>query len=151
MIFINDLIVICQSNSARFCPFPITVIQPNAQNQTDDKNSHRAVVDQVSGQVGAGEFQDQEVYVRIAGVVKTELPPHIPVPVGAEAITPTVPNTKAKPRQRREQERDEVPFSQLRKHPPECVEKRPAGMKNEEKIVEQMQHLTANFGGETGF
>ena len=48
---------------------------------------------------------------------------HHPVPVGAKAITPAVPNPQNKPRECREKESYKVPFSESWKNPAEGVKK----------------------------
>jgi hypothetical protein len=46
-----------------------------------------------------------------------------PVPVSTKAITPAEPNSQNKPRECREQERYQVPFSEFRKNPTEGIKK----------------------------
>jgi len=58
------------------------------------------------------------------------------VPIGAHAIAPSVPNTQHEPGESREQEYDQIPFSELGYDPPEAVEKDQHRMKDEEKVIE---------------
>lgn len=62
------------------------------------------------------------------------------MPIGEKAVTPPVPDAKYKPRKCSEQQKNKIQLSCFRKYPPESIDQNNNAMKEEEKIIEQVQH-----------
>lgn len=75
--------------------------------------------------------------IRAGAIVITETGPHFPVPVGTEAIAPSIPDTQYKPGKSGEQKREQVPFPRFWKDPAECIEQYEQAVEEEEKNIEQ--------------
>lgn len=69
-----------------------------------------------------------------------EVAAHLPVPVGAKAITPSIPDAQHKPRKRGEKKRKQVPFACSAEYPAEHVEEGPGRMEEKEEYVEKLIH-----------
>lgn len=115
----------------------VLYVQPNTQHKTDDKNNQRYIVYQLVTKIPARKFQQQEVDVGIRTVMVAQRFPHIPMPVGAEAIAPTIPDTQHKPGARCEQHGDQVKLSCFGKYPAHDIENREGRMKDEEKGIKE--------------
>lgn len=82
----------------RALPFPVVAdIQENAQQETEQKKNQRALLYQLNGKAQPRDFIQQEVNIRSTLIVVSQLFPHLPVPVGAQAIAPSIPDAENKP------------------------------------------------------
>jgi len=74
--------------------------------------------------------------------------PYLPMPVGAKAITPAIPDPQYKPGSRRQQHGEQVPFPGRGKNPSHHIEQGEQGVKNkEENIEEGVPHYFSESGG----
>lgn len=90
-------------------------------------------------QVDPDQFADQELNVR-RGIVMAQPRPDLPMPFGAWAVTPPVPDTQAEPRQGGQRHGHKLPHSRLPPHPADAVEENPRRVEDEESDVKDVVH-----------
>ena len=79
--------------------------------------------------------------IRAGMILISQLFPYHPMPVGAKAITPSIPNAQYEPREGGEGKRNQMQFSCLWKNPTHDIKQGKYCMKNkEENIKEAVPH-----------
>lgn len=82
-------------------------------------------------------------------VMKAQVFPYFPVPVGTKTITPAKPDTEHKPGKSGQQKRDQIPPPRLAKQPAGDIKKCKNGMKNKKENIQQcVPHELGNEGYE---
>jgi hypothetical protein len=89
--------------------------------------------------VHTNQLSDQELDIG-GGIVIAKPRPDLPMPVGARAVTPPVPNAEAEPGQRRKRHRHKVPYARLPPYPTQAIEKNPCRVKRKEADVKDVVH-----------
>ena len=75
--------------------------------------------------------------IRIGPVIIAKWFPYLPVPVGAEAISPAIPDAQHKPGKSCKQHGDQMQLSCFWKNPTDDIEQSKYGMKGEEEDIEE--------------
>jgi hypothetical protein len=68
----------------------------------------------------------------------TKVPPDIPMPIGTETVTPSVPKAQRKPRKTGQKKCRQVKSSCSPEDPAESIEQDKDSMKDKEKIIQEL-------------
>ncbi len=80
------------------------------------------------------------MYIRVGLVTIAQMFAHIPVPLRAKAISPSIPNAQNAPGKCRQAKCNQIPFASSSKNPAANVKKGEGSMENEKEDIQESIH-----------